>query len=85
LRQKIKLSVTSNFFDLNFYILCGSIIYFSGTLFLYLFSKSLYSQTDFNQLYYLINPIILIFRNSLFFIAVIISIKEINYSKYSIT
>ena len=64
------------FINTNFLILSAIIIYFSGTLFIYVLSNSFYSNYNFNKFYYLINPTIITLRNILLFAALLILYQD---------
>lgn len=76
--EELKQSKPNYIFTPKFLIITSSLIYFSGTLFIYILSKSYYSNSDFNKYYYLINPSIISLRNILFILSLI---RLSNYNK----
>ena len=72
----IKYNSVNNFFNTYFLTLAAAIIYFSGTLFIYVLSNSFYSNYDFNRFYYLINPAVITLRNILLFSALLKLYKD---------
>lgn len=74
--------------DWQFIISTALIIYFSGTFFIYILSKNNFYYKDFQASYDLINPIILITRNSMFLFAFVNYRKnesQIQVTAHSIT
>lgn len=76
LSQYLKSNKTVNLYSPNFLILASSIIYFSGTLFIYTLFKTYNNSKSFNDIYYLINPIVIFIRNILLLIAAIIKLNS---------
>jgi hypothetical protein len=67
LTKKMKTKESNSFI---FLAISSILIYFSGTLFIYLLSKAYYSDINFNKYYYIINPTIQILRDLLFIYAI---------------
>jgi hypothetical protein len=75
LSQFFKKSKSENIFKPNFFILSSSVIYFSGTLFIYTLFNNYVGNKNFNDIYNLINPIVIAIRNSMLVVGIIISLS----------
>jgi len=78
LSQFLKTTKSENILHPNFFILSSSVIYFSGTLFIYTLFNSYVENKNFNDIYYLINPIVIAIRNIMLVIGIIynLSLKQ---------